>query len=120
MLQQEKRRPLDGADVVYVARFPSRPVVSADLAIGTRLPAWCTGPGRAILPRLDAAAVQRLIPADAPERRTPRTAPRRAEVLRRIVRAARDGYAVNDQESFVCDISVAAPVLDRVGSPSGR
>jgi DNA-binding IclR family transcriptional regulator len=110
---------LDGSDVVYVARFPSRHVVSVDLAIGTRLPAWCTGPGRAILSCLAAEAVERLVPADPLERRTPRTARRRADVLLKIARAAQDGFAVNDQETFVGDISIAAPIVDRSSNPLG-
>jgi DNA-binding IclR family transcriptional regulator len=110
---------LDGADVVYVARFPSRHVVSVDLAIGTRLPAWCTAPGRAILSRLDEAERAKLVPAEPLARATPRTARSRREVLARIVRAAKDGFALNDQETFVGDISVAAPVLDHAGRPLG-
>ena len=110
---------LDGGDVVYVARFPSRHVVSVDLAIGTRLPAWCTAPGRAILSRLPAERTDRLVPPDPLQRPTPRTARRRRDVLARIARAARDGFAVNDQETFVGDVSVAAPVLDKAGQPLG-
>ncbi len=110
---------LDGADVVYVARIPSRHVVSVDLAIGTRLPAWCTAPGRAILSALSAEARERLVPPEPLQPRTPRTARRRAEVLARIERAARLGYALNDQEAFVGDVSVAAPVLDGQGRPAG-
>ncbi len=39
--------------------------------------------------------------------------------MARIDRAARDGFAVNDQETFVGDISIAAPVLDQGGRPLG-
>jgi len=110
---------LEGADVVYVARVPSRHVVSVDLALGVRLPAWCTAPGRAILSRLGGNRAAALVPPDPLPRRTPRTARRRAEVMARIARAARDGFALNDQETFVGDISVAAPILDGSGEPLG-
>lgn len=110
---------LDGADVVYVARIPSRHVVSVDLAIGTRLPAWCTAPGRAILSCLPAGAADGLIPPDPLARPTPRTAKDRAAVLARVAKARRDGHAVNDQETFVGDISVAAAVVNRAGAPIG-
>jgi DNA-binding IclR family transcriptional regulator len=110
---------LAGSDVVYVARFPSRHVVSVDLAIGTRLPAWCTAPGRAILSRLPIDMCERLVPPDPLTHLTPRTARRRRDVLFRIRRAARDGFAINDQETFIGDISVAAPVLDRAGHAIG-
>lgn len=110
---------LDGADVVYIARIGSRHVVSVDLALGTRLPAWCTGPGRAILSRLAPQEIEQLVPPEPLAARTPRTVTRRSEVLRRIARAARDGFAVNDQEAFIGDISVAAPILDGAGRPVG-
>jgi IclR family pca regulon transcriptional regulator len=110
---------LDGSDVVYVVRIGSRHVVSVDLALGTRLPAWCTGPGRAILSRLTPAEIDQLVPAEPLPARTPRTLTHRSEVLKRIARAARDGFAVNDQEAFVGDISVAAPILDAQGRPVG-
>jgi len=110
---------LDGADVVYVARFPSRHVVSVDLALGTRLPAWCTGPGRAILSHLAAGAREALVPTGPLPRITPHTARTRKEVLARIERAARDGFALNNQEAYIGDISVAAAILDRAGAPLG-
>jgi DNA-binding IclR family transcriptional regulator len=109
----------DGADVVYVARIPSRHVVSVDLALGTRLPAWCTAPGRAILSALPPAERELLIPPDPLAPRTPQTAKRRADVLRRIGIAARDGFALSDQEAFAGDISVAAPIRDGAGAPVG-
>lgn len=38
--------------------------------------------------------------------------------LRDLLEQARElGYALNDQEAFVGDISVAAPLLDRGGHP---
>lgn len=110
---------LDGADVVYVARFPSRHVVSVDLALGTRLPAWCTGPGRAILSRLDRDRRESLVPSGSLPRITPYTARSRKDVLARIAQAERYGFAINDQEMFVGDISIAAPILDRAGEPLG-
>jgi DNA-binding IclR family transcriptional regulator len=110
---------LDGTDVVYVARFPSRHVVSVDLALGTRLPAWYTAPGRAILSRLPPAEAADLVPPDPLPKVTQRTARLRREVMTRVARARRDGYAINDQEAFVGDISVAAPIVGSTGRPLG-
>jgi len=46
---------LEGDEIVYVARFPSLHAVSVDLHIGSRLPAFCTAAGRAILAQVNEA-----------------------------------------------------------------
>src|ERR1700748_3011776 len=41
--------PLDGEDIVYIARTTVTRVMSVDLHIGSRLPAFCTSMGRVLL-----------------------------------------------------------------------
>src|SRR6185295_17838899 len=43
---------LDLPDVVYVARVPTRRIMSITLSVGTRLPAHCTSMGRVLLAAL--------------------------------------------------------------------
>jgi DNA-binding IclR family transcriptional regulator len=104
---------LEGDEIVYVSRYPSLHAVSVDLHVGSRLPAFCTAAGRAILSHLDHDdALARLKAA----RRTAMTRFTVTDLagLRRALEAARaQGYALNDQEAFLGDISVAAPLLDR-------
>ncbi len=110
---------LEGDEIVYVARFPSLHAVSVDLHVGSRLPAFCTAAGRAILSRMEPAEAQALL------RGARRTAMTRSTVtdlagLRAAIDTAREqGYALNDQEAFVGDVSVAAPLLDLRGHPLG-
>ena len=110
---------LEGDEIVYVSRFPSMHAVSVDLHVGSRLPAFCTAAGRAILSRIDPAeALARLKAA----RRTGMTRFTVTDLagLRQALQTARDqGYAMNNQEAFVGDISIAAPLLDRLGRPLG-
>ena len=40
---------LDGDDIVYIARSATRRIMSIGLGVGSRLPAYCTSLGRAIL-----------------------------------------------------------------------
>jgi DNA-binding IclR family transcriptional regulator len=108
---------LEGDEIVYVSRFPSVHAVSVDLHVGSRLPAFCTAAGRAILSHMDPAeSLARLKAA----RRTAMTRFTVTDLpgLRKALQVAREnGYALNDQEAFVGDISVAAPLLDRSGQP---
>lgn len=98
---------LEGDDIVYVARFPSVHAVSVDLHVGSRLPAYCTAAGRAIL-ALAAPDDARARLAAAPRRAwTHRTITDVAALARVLDEVRRLGYALNDQEAFLGDISVA-------------
>jgi DNA-binding IclR family transcriptional regulator len=104
---------LEGDEIVYVARFPSVHAVSVDLHVGSRLPAFCTAAGRAIMSCMEEAeALNRLkaVRRPAMTQFTVTDLPG----LRMVLQRAREmGYAMNDQEAFIGDISVAAPLLDR-------
>ena len=102
---------LDLPDVVYVARVPTRRIMSITLSVGTRLPAHCTSMGRVLLGR---AARRRARPL-------PRRAPTLAAWTERTttdpdrLRAALDetrqrGWALVDQELEIGLRSVAAPI----------
>ena len=53
----------DGTEVVFVSHFLSRHVLNTDVIVGTRLPAYCTAPGIAILSRLPAMEAEAIIEA---------------------------------------------------------
>lgn len=110
---------LEGQEIVYVARFPSRHAVSVDLHVGSRLPAYCTAAGRAILARMRPAEARALLSASRRTRLTERTTIDLAGLEKLLARARADGYSVNDQEAFVGDLSVAAAIVDRSGAPVG-
>lgn len=108
---------LEGQEIVYVSRFPSLHAVSVDLHVGSRLPAYCTAAGRAILAWMEPAEALALLKS---ARRTSMTRFTVTDLsaLREQLQAARaQGYAVNDQEAFIGDISVAAPLLDPQDRP---
>ena len=49
---------LEGCDIVYVARVPTKRIMSVALSIGARLPAIATSMGRVLLAQLDDDALQ--------------------------------------------------------------
>jgi IclR family transcriptional regulator, pca regulon regulatory protein len=106
---------LDGAEVIYVSRFPSRNGISVDIVLGARLPVYCTAPGRIMLAHMDEAAARRLLARSVIMARTPYTEINPERILSQAEEARRRGYAVSNQETFVGDISVAAPVRDHRG-----
>lgn len=110
---------LNGTDIVFVSRYLSRHVLNADVVIGTRLPAYCTAPGRAILSHLSRLEVEEILrntEFSAVTSHTPRTA---AAVLNKTEQARAKGYALQVEEYFYGDMSVAAAVVDAQGIPLG-
>ncbi len=110
---------LEGHDIVYVARFPSVHAVSVDLHVGSRLPAFCTAAGRAMLARMPAADAMALLATAPRKAMTARTVTDLAGLKRVLAEVRRTGYALNDQEAFVGDVSVAVPLADRAGAVVG-
>ncbi len=106
---------LEDTEVVYVLRYPSRHVVSVDLSVGSRLPAFCTAPGRAILAFLSSQAWGDILDRSCLEPRTPFTQTGRGEIESVLRQVKQAGYCVANQEAFVGDISIAAPVFDAAG-----
>lgn len=104
-------------EVVYILRLPSRHVISVDLHVGARLPAYCTAPGRAILAYLDPAEATRILELGPREKRTPRTETDPERLMSLLAEVRNLGYSINDQECFLGDISTAAVIRDRAGFP---
>jgi IclR family transcriptional regulator, pca regulon regulatory protein len=107
---------LDDTDVVYVARVPTRRIMSITIAVGTRLPAFATSMGRVLLAALpDADLEERLGRVDV-RPLTPRTVKSHAELRRVLDEVRRQGYAVTDQELEEGLRSAAVPIHDASGT----
>lgn len=110
---------MEGTEIVYVVRFPSLHAVSVDLHVGSRLPAYCSAAGRAILSKLDEAEAMAMLAAIKRTPMTKRTVTDLPGLRAALARARELGYALNDQEVFVGDISIAAALTNRAGEPVG-
>jgi DNA-binding IclR family transcriptional regulator len=91
---------LDGASVIYTAKRESRHPLRMHSAVGRRLPAYATSLGRAILSEQPLDVRASLVPESIPSM-TPYTTTRKEAVLEIIDTAARNGYAVESEESCV-------------------
>lgn len=107
---------LDGDEIVYIARSTVSRVMSDDLHIGSRLPAYCTSMGRVLLAYLQAEQLEQYLARVVLIPHTARTVSS-VEKLRLALRnVRRHGYALVDQEYEVGLRSLAVPVY----SPAGR
>lgn len=110
---------MEGTEIVFVSRFMSRHVLNTDVIVGTRMPAFCTAPGVAILSRLPAADAAALVDRMDLQAFTPHTTWRREDLLAKIARSAVRGYATAFEEFYHGDLSVAAAITGPGGVPVG-
>jgi IclR family pca regulon transcriptional regulator len=107
---------LDGGDVVYVARVPTRRIMTVAINVGTRFPAHATSMGRVLLAGLDPRERERALEAVDLAAMTPATITSRAELERELAVVARQGYALVDQELEIGLRSIAVPIRDSTGT----
>lgn len=101
---------LDGTDIVYVARVPTRRIMSVQIDIGTRFPAYATSMGRVLLASLEAAELDRRLDGIDFEALTSRTVGTRDALVAELGRVREQGWAMVDQELENGLRSVAAPI----------
>jgi len=108
---------LDGSEIAYVARVPtSVRIMSINLGIGTRLPAFATSMGRVLLAGLPMEELDRLLEQASPlAKYTPKTLIEPTAVLREIDVVRKQGWALVDQELEMGLRSIAVPIVDASG-----
>src|SRR5215831_2371060 len=106
---------LDGADIVYVARVPTKRIMTVNLSVGTRLPAYPTSMGRVLLASLPPGQLAAYLASVKLEARTGRTVTDAVELGRIVAQVARQGWAMVDQELEDGVRSVAVPLRERTG-----
>ncbi len=106
---------LDGSEIVYIARTATKRIMSVNLGIGTRLPAFCTSMGRVLLASLDPDEADRRIGESQRRAFTPRTCTRREQLMDILARVREQGYCVIDQELEIGLVSIAVPIYSAAG-----
>jgi IclR family transcriptional regulator, pca regulon regulatory protein len=107
---------LEGDEILYIARSSTTTrLMSIDLGIGSRLPAYCTSMGRVLLAGLSAAEIDLYLSRVKLVKLTTRTVSTADELKAALNAIRRDGYAVVDQELEIGLRSIAVPVSDRDG-----
>jgi IclR family transcriptional regulator, pca regulon regulatory protein len=106
---------LEGADIVYLARVPTKQIMAISLSIGSRLPALTSSMGRAILGDSSEIELRSFIATHPPEKRADRTVTNPDALVRAIQEARKFGYVLLDQELENGVRSVAAPLRDSKG-----
>jgi IclR family acetate operon transcriptional repressor len=118
---------LEGDAVVYVAQVPSAHSMRMFTEVGRRVPAHCTGVGKALLSELSDTEVLELLRRTGMPANTPRTLTDPQALLRELAQIRTQGWAADDAEQEAGVRCVAVPVKGApartaisVSGPSGR
>ncbi|HEX6447116.1 MAG TPA: IclR family transcriptional regulator [Streptosporangiales bacterium] len=106
---------LDEGDVVYVARVPTKRIMTVAISVGTRFPAYATSMGRVLLANQPAEWLDEYLAKTAFTALTRRTLTEPERLREALDRTRTRGYAIVDQELEDGLRSVAVPIRDESG-----
>lgn len=106
---------LDGTDIVYVLRVPTRKIMRIGLGVGSRLPAYCTAMGRMLLADLPEDEMLRRLEQSDLQAKTRHTVTEIDALRAKVEQARRQGWCLVNQELEEGLIAVAAPLVNHAG-----
>lgn len=107
---------LDGDEVVYVARVPTKRIMTVSISVGTRFPAYATSMGRVLLAWRSPDWLDGYLASAKLRALTPHTIADPHALLAELVTVREQGWALVDQELEEGLRSVAAPIRDPAGN----
>lgn len=110
---------LDGTDVVYIDKVESTQSMRIVSQVGKRLPAACTGVGKAILASLPSEELDRLLEITELRAFTRNTITDKVRLREHLAEVHRRGYAIDDEEILDGLRCVAAPIFNHTGACIG-
>lgn len=110
---------LDGTEVVYAARVPVRRIMSINVSVGTRVPAYATSMGRALLAWAPSETIDWVIAHSRFVKLGPNTITDEDDLRASLEVIRADGFAFADEELEAGLISLAAPVRGVSGEVIG-
>lgn len=106
---------IDGNDVVYIARHLTHHVMSVTLNVGTRLPAFVTSMGRAMLAFRPDDEVNQILKNSQLKKFTEFTIVDRNLIKEELIKVKQQGFAVVNQELDFGLRSIAVPIFNKRG-----
>lgn len=106
---------LDGDDVVYIARVPTRRIMTVAISVGTRFPAYATSMGRVMLADRPDDWLDEYLESAPLRALTSHTIAEPSSLRAELRKIREQGWALVDQELEEGLRSVAAPIRDSEG-----
>lgn len=106
---------LEGSEVLYVDRIEIKQILTMRVDIGSRLPAFCTSLGHALLAALPDEEVRLRLAETKFEGDAPNAIRSIDDLLERLEEARQRGFSLNDEMLAAGQRSIGAPVHDHGG-----
>jgi IclR family transcriptional regulator, pca regulon regulatory protein len=106
---------LDGTDILFIARATKQRIVSINIGVGSRLPAYCSTMGHVLLAALPPEKAREILLASDRKPLTPKTVTDVDALMAEFARIKEQNYAIIDEEIEVGIRSVAVPVYNKRG-----
>lgn len=103
---------LDDTDVVYVARIPTKRIMTIAISVGTRFPAYATSMGRVLLAAQPDEWLDEYLATASMEQLTARTIATPSELRTELAGIRKNQFAIVDQELEQGIRSIAVPLHD--------
>jgi len=106
---------LDGDDVIYIARVPTKRIMTVTISVGTRFPAYATSMGRVMLAAQPDERLDSYLDSVSLRGLTGHTITSATALRRELHKIRTQGWALVDQELEEGLRSIAAPIRDADG-----
>jgi len=106
---------LDGEDVVYIARVPTKRIMTVAISVGTRFPAYATSMGRVLLADMPDEWIDAYLAQVSLHHFTGHTITSPGGLRQELRKIKARGWALVDQELEEGVRSIAAPIRDADG-----
>ncbi len=103
--------------IIYVDKRQSNSTIKVDLSIGTDVPSYCTGLGKAMLAFMPENELQQVLGSVSFEKYTDRTITDTALFMKELAIIRERGCAIDDEEYVEGLICIAAPIFDYHAKP---
>ena len=106
-----------GNKIIYVDKLESSSTIKVGLGIGTSVPSYCSGLGKAILAFTENEELKDIINSISFERFTDRSITEEVMLIEEFQKIRERGYSIDDEEYVIGLICIAAPIFDYHGNP---
>ena len=106
---------LDKGEVIYIDKVESSEALRMDLAIGRRVPAYCTALGKILLAGFSEEQLNQYVKRTRFAKRTPNTLSKEG-LKKQLVEIRERGFAIDDEELHLGIRCIAAPIRNHSGN----
>jgi DNA-binding IclR family transcriptional regulator len=103
--------------IVYIDKIESQSTIKVSIDIGTTIPCYCTGMGKAVLAYLSEEEVDDILADEIFQSYTRNTPTSMEELKKQLVEVRKNGFSMDNEEFLEELISFGAPIFDYHGRP---